>query len=140
METTGFALSSFWCGQCESEDVGMVRSSGLRQGSRHFGSRTQPLFVIWKNSSVGFNRTLCQIYSGRACFKTLISSKRYTNPTFISQKTHYVSTTETNRLIMFRETVAVYCENHTEHTNDCAGRMQSFTMLKQMVLIVTTLL
>jgi hypothetical protein len=26
--------------------------------------------------------------------------------------------TNTNRLMLFRETVAVYCENHTEHTNN----------------------
>jgi hypothetical protein len=32
----GFALSSFWQGQCESEDVTTVRSSGLRQGPRDF--------------------------------------------------------------------------------------------------------
>jgi hypothetical protein len=32
----GFALSSFWCGQCESEDVIMVRSSDFRQGPRYF--------------------------------------------------------------------------------------------------------
>jgi hypothetical protein len=34
-----------------------------------------------------------------------------------SQKTHYVSATETNRLMLFGGTVAVYCENHMEHTN-----------------------
>jgi hypothetical protein len=33
-----------------------------------------------------------------------------------SQETHYVSATEPNRLMLFGETVAVYCENHTEHT------------------------
>jgi hypothetical protein len=32
-----------------------------------------------------------------------------------SQDTHYVIATETNRLMIFGETVAVYCENHTEH-------------------------
>jgi hypothetical protein len=34
-----------------------------------------------------------------------------------SQETHYVSATKPNRLMLFRETVAVYCENHTEHTD-----------------------
>jgi hypothetical protein len=34
-----------------------------------------------------------------------------------SQETHYVSDTKTKRLMLFGETVAVYCENHTEHTN-----------------------
>jgi hypothetical protein len=32
-----------------------------------------------------------------------------------SQKTHYVSATETNRLMLFGERVAVYCKSHTEH-------------------------
>jgi hypothetical protein len=32
-----------------------------------------------------------------------------------SQETHYVSATEPNRIMLFRETVAVYCESHTEH-------------------------
>jgi hypothetical protein len=31
------------------------------------------------------------------------------------QETHYVSTTEPNRLMLFSETIAVYCESHTEH-------------------------
>jgi hypothetical protein len=31
--------------------------------------------------------------------------------------------------MLFRETVAVYCETHTEHTDTlCVGRMQSFRM------------
>jgi hypothetical protein len=34
-----------------------------------------------------------------------------------SQETHYVSATEPNQLMLFGETVAVYCENHTEHIN-----------------------
>jgi hypothetical protein len=29
----------------------------------------------------------------------------------------YVSATETSRLMLFGETVAVYCENHTEHAD-----------------------
>jgi hypothetical protein len=34
-----------------------------------------------------------------------------------SQETHYVSATKPNRLMLFREIITVYCENHTEHTN-----------------------
>jgi hypothetical protein len=34
-----------------------------------------------------------------------------------SQVTHYASATEPNRLMLFGETVAVYCENHAEHTD-----------------------
>jgi hypothetical protein len=39
-----------------------------------------------------------------------------------SQETHSISITTTNRLMLFRETVAVYCENHTEHTNTLCGQ------------------
>jgi hypothetical protein len=38
----------------------------------------------------------------------------YINSVCTSQETHYVSATKPNRLMLFRETVAVYCENHTE--------------------------
>jgi hypothetical protein len=34
-----------------------------------------------------------------------------------SHEAHSVSATECNRLMLFGETVAVYCENHTEHIN-----------------------
>jgi translation initiation factor IF-1 len=40
--------------------------------------------------------------------------------------------------MLFMETVAVYCENNTEHTNTLWGKMQSFSMLKQVVYIATT--
>jgi hypothetical protein len=42
----------------------------------------------------------------------------YKNSVRTSQETHYVSATEPNRLMLFRETVAVYTENRTEH-NKC---------------------
>jgi hypothetical protein len=57
----------------------------------------------------------------------------------VPHRKHYVSTTKPNRLMLFRETVAVYCENHKEHTEiHSVGRMQSFITLDQMVHIVTT--
>jgi hypothetical protein len=34
-----------------------------------------------------------------------------------SQEKYYVSAKEPNRLMLFEETVAVYCENHMEHTD-----------------------
>jgi translation initiation factor IF-1 len=43
------------------------------------------------------------------------------NPVRTSQETHYVSDTEPNQLILFGETVAVYCENHMEHINTLCG-------------------
>jgi hypothetical protein len=33
----------------------------------------------------------------------------------VPQRTQYISTTEPKRLMLFEETGAVYCENHTEH-------------------------
>jgi hypothetical protein len=50
----------------------------------------------------------------------------YENPVRTSQETHSVSITKPNRLMLFRETVAVYCENHTEHTNTLRGHSAEF--------------
>jgi hypothetical protein len=47
-----------------------------------------------------------------------------------SQETHYVSATKHSRLTLFRETVAVYCENHTEHTNTFCGQNAGFWYVK----------
>jgi hypothetical protein len=41
----------------------------------------------------------------------------YINSVRTSQETHYVSTTKPNQLMLFGGTVAVYCGNHTEHTD-----------------------
>jgi hypothetical protein len=42
---------------------------------------------------------------------------------------NYTSATETNRLMLFRETVAAYCESHTEHTNTlCAHNAKADDM------------
>jgi hypothetical protein len=45
----------------------------------------------------------------------------YKDPVRTSQETHYLSATKPNRLMLFRETVAVYCENHLEHMNALCG-------------------
>jgi hypothetical protein len=50
------------------------------------------------------------------------SSVFFIDPVRTSQGTHYVSATKPNRLILFRETIAVYCENHTEHTDTLCGQ------------------
>jgi hypothetical protein len=47
----------------------------------------------------------------------------YTNSVRTSRETHYVSATKPNRL---KETVTVYCENHTEHTNTLCGQNAQF--------------
>jgi hypothetical protein len=44
-----------------------------------------------------------------------ISSKSYTNIQFVPHRKHYASAIKTNRLMLFRELIAVYCENHIKH-------------------------
>jgi hypothetical protein len=58
----------------------------------------------------------------------------YINSIRTLQETYYVSATKPNRLMLFGETVAVYCENRTEHTDT----LQNFSMLKRVVYIITT--
>jgi hypothetical protein len=60
------------------------------------------------------------------CVGRVQSSVIYTNSVHTSQETHYVSATKINRLMLFRETVAVYCENHLEHTNTLYGQNAEF--------------
>jgi hypothetical protein len=63
----------------------------------------------------------------------------YKEPVRTSQETHYVSATETNRLMLFGETVLVYCENHVGHTDTlCVGRMQKFHCKANATLSITT--
>jgi hypothetical protein len=50
----------------------------------------------------------------------------YTNPVPTSQETHHVSATKPNLLMLFGETVTVYCENHTEHTDSLCGQNVEF--------------
>jgi hypothetical protein len=47
------------------------------------------------------------------------------------QETHYVSATEPNRLMLFGEKVAVYCQNHTEHTDTLYGQNVDFIVLSR---------
>jgi hypothetical protein len=55
-------------------------------------------------------------------FCSLLTQSLYRTSIRTSQETHYVSATETTRLMLFGETVAVYCENHTEHINTLCGQ------------------
>jgi hypothetical protein len=47
-----------------------------------------------------------------------------------SQETHYFSATEHKRIMLLGETVAVYCENHTEHINTLCGPNAEFWCVK----------
>jgi hypothetical protein len=50
----------------------------------------------------------------------------YKNSVHTSQETYYVTATKPSRLMLFRETVAVNCENHTEHTDILRGPNAEF--------------
>jgi hypothetical protein len=50
----------------------------------------------------------------------------YKNSVRTSQETHYNTATKDNRLMLFRETSDVYCENHMEHTNTLCGQNAEF--------------
>jgi hypothetical protein len=52
----------------------------------------------------------------------LLNNTLYINSVRTSQGTRYVTATKQNRLMLFRETVAVYCEDHTENTNTLRRR------------------
>jgi hypothetical protein len=50
----------------------------------------------------------------------------YKNSVRTSQETHYISATKAQPLMLLGETVAVYCENHTEHTNTVWAECRDF--------------
>jgi hypothetical protein len=52
---------------------------------------------------------------------------RMQNSVGISHEKDYVSATKPNRLMLFKEIIAVYCENHTEHTNTLCGQNAEFS-------------
>jgi hypothetical protein len=43
-----------------------------------------------------------------------------------SKETRYFFATKLNLLLLFRETIAIYCENRTEYTNILRGRNAEF--------------
>jgi hypothetical protein len=46
----------------------------------------------------------------------------FQNSVYASQKTHCSFITKTNRLMLFREIIAVYCERHAKHINILCGQ------------------
>jgi hypothetical protein len=55
-------------------------------------------------------------------FKDFIASELYIRIQSVPHRKHYVSITTPNRLMLFRETIAVYSENRTEHINTQCGQ------------------
>jgi hypothetical protein len=70
--------------------------------------------------------------------QTIWNTRIYKNPIRTSQETHYVFATKLNRLMLFRKTVAVYCENHTEHRDTPCWQTAKFSLFSKQVLHVAT--
>jgi hypothetical protein len=59
-------------------------------------------------------------------FKDLFSLYKYTHLVRTSQETRYgFPLTEIICLMLFKENIAVYFENHKKHTNTSAGKMKN---------------
>jgi hypothetical protein len=63
-------------------------------------------------------------------FCRLLRHAGYKDSFHTSQETYYASATKRSQLMLFRETVAVYCENQTEHTNTLCGQNAEFWYVK----------
>jgi hypothetical protein len=82
---------------------------------------TSPLQSPTKNAVWGNSRCLLSEKYGTHRYTMWAEYRDCT-----SQETYYVSTKKTNRLMLFGETFAVYCENHTEHTDTLCGQNVEF--------------
>jgi hypothetical protein len=95
----------------------------LSPGPQQYRSFLNPILFAICTSTFG---KLCVTYT-LTCRRELSSTPlkvAYMKSIRTSQETHNVTVTETNRLMMFKETVAVYYENHTQiHSVD---RKKSF--------------
>jgi hypothetical protein len=61
----------------------------------------------------------------------VVISRIFKDSVCTSQEPPYISMKTTNRLMLFRETVAVYCENHTEQIYTLCEQNAVFKTLKQ---------
>jgi hypothetical protein len=77
-------------------------------------------FLILCDAIYSFRRTVLALQG------TKFSKLAYSNLVRTSQETHYVSATEANRLILYGETVAVSCRNHTEHTDTVLTSQEAY--------------
>jgi hypothetical protein len=68
--------------------------------------------------------------AGLGSAKFILIIRVYRNPVRTSQETRYFTATKPNWLMLFRGTVAVYCENQMEHTNTLYGQNAEFLDVK----------
>jgi hypothetical protein len=85
--------------------------------------------VCFSETSVDFQRTTpCNIPEDIILHNHRCEYlEAYVQIQFVPHRKHnYVSPTKSSRLMLFKERVAVYCENHTEHTNTLCGQNAEF--------------
>jgi hypothetical protein len=97
------------------QKVSVATRAASRLLSSHKGrNRTQ-------RSSSPFCKNILLVYNANAAVTLCTNNMNAqldilrTTPVRTSQETHHVSATEPNRLMLCGETVAVWCENRTEH-------------------------
>jgi hypothetical protein len=88
--------------------------------------------------SIQCKMSLRRLSSIRKGLKTNFFNITYNELVRTSQEIRYVSAIETNRLMLVRETIAVYCENHTQCTITLFGENAGFGMIRKVVPILTT--
>jgi hypothetical protein len=54
---------------------------------------------------------------------------QYMKIQFVPHRKHVLAT-KTNRLMLFKETIAVYCENHVEHKHAVGGMHFSYVKVR----------
>jgi translation initiation factor IF-1 len=79
--------------------------------------------AVYCENHTEHTNTLCGQNAEFWCVKV---GGTYSDQSVRHMETHYVSTTKPNRLMLFGETVTVYCENHTEHTDTLCGQNGEF--------------
>jgi hypothetical protein len=47
---------------------------------------------------------------------------------FLHHRKHYICSTKTNHITLFREIIAVYLENHMKHINTLCGQIWFFVL------------
>jgi hypothetical protein len=95
----------------------MFRGSFLRS-VKPCASLIRPAVHVaqYENRTKHSRKSTLETFIGPLSNELLLNSV-YTNPNCTSQEAHHVSNTEPNRLMSCEETVAVCCENRTEHTD-----------------------
>jgi hypothetical protein len=100
---------------------------------RNFGPQAPPcllgystpfLLILWRKYILWSLTHVNTVFINRFYTSEVWNSSK--NSVCTSQETHYVSVTKTNQLMLFREIITTYCENHMKHTNTSCGQNTGF--------------